>query len=478
VSWINVRHAHGSAGVRATSELWHAPRWRSLRRSGARTASRHDLPEAVAIVAGIVAVAAGAAFALHWDPHWTDPSLRASIETAIALAILVASAPALAESRRKQIAPPLLFGALMAAGLTNLVSWGPSLLPDPVHVQLGADAHLVLLALVPLGFVTAALPLRRAEVVSPPATLVLVCTACLGAVAVAEGIDLVLGRAAPIAAKSEAALIVNMAAAFVFVLAAAGLSWRSRPATSGNCLLAGAAVLLAAARLQAVVTPVVPATWVTPRELLRLGAYGLLLAAACADYRWRCRADAGASVAAQREALVRDFHDGLVQDLAAIAMHSEQPDPRGSRDPAILGVAARRALAASRRTIVQLSNSISPNTITSLQRLALELEASLGVEIAVHVDPKPGGCPAFDLERGAHKRFIKIARGAMIDAACRCPRGYVDVVIRSCGPRWRLTVRGRGADLGPSRPRWVGAPPSLAVRCASDGRPSMRRSRV
>ena len=428
-----------------------------MQRSRAQAASCHDLPEAVAIVAGIVAAIVAAAFALHWDPHLIDPDLRASIETTIAVAILLAGALTLVDSRRRtQIGPLALLGALVAVGLTNVLSWAPRIVTGTVDLQPGADANLVLLALVPLMFVIAAFAGGRVQVRNPRRTLFLACAGCLGAVSVTEGIDLVAGRAGPVAAGSEVTLIVNVAASIVFVLAAAGLLWRSRPATAGNCLLAGAALLLAAARFQAVASSVVPGTWVTPRELLRLGAYGLLLAAAVADYRWRHRGDDRASVAAQREGLVRDLHDGLVQDLAAVAMHSEQLDPLGSADPDILGVAARRALAASRLTIIDLSASTAPNTIRSLSRLARELEAEYGMDIAVHVDADPDACPAFDLDHDAHQRFVRVARNTIINAAGRCEGGHVDVVIRSCGNRWRLTVRGDGAGVGPSRSRVAG----------------------
>ena len=437
-----------------------------------RTVSRHDLPEAAAIVAGIIAVICGAAFSLQWAPHWTDPSLRASIETIVALAIMLAAAVALVEFRRRaEIESLVLLGALVAVGVVNLVSWAPQVIGDTPPVRLGVDANLLLVALVPLMFVIAAAAGTRASVRDPRMILVLTCLTCLLAVAVAEGIDLVLGRTH--GAGATATVIVNAAASFVFVVAAAGLYWRRRPATAGNCLLAGAALLLAAARFQVVATSLVPTAWITPRELLRVGAYGLLLAAVVTDYRWRRRADDHASVAAQREELVRDLHDGLVQDLAAVAMHSEQLEPRGDEDPAVLGDAARRALAASRRTIIDLSASTAPNTVTSLNRLAHELEARLGTEIAVRVDADPDGRPAFDLDRSAHQRFVRIASDAIIQAASGREVGRVNLTIRSCGSRWRLTV---GSDAG-RRPRFW--PSSVALhqrpfhlgRTGRDGRP-------
>jgi signal transduction histidine kinase len=414
--------------------------------------SSHDLPEAVAIASGIIAAAVGIAFALNWDAHWTDPGLRASIETTIAVTILLAGALVLVESRRhRQLEPLLVLAALIAVGLTNLLSWAPRVVTSAIHVHPGADAGLVVLALVPLMLVVAGVAGGRVAVRKPRRTLVLTCTTCLAAVAVAQGIDMLLGRTGATTAGSEAALLVNVAAAAVFVLSAGGLYWRSRPATTGNCLLAGAALLLAAARLQVIVTSVVPGAWVTPRELLRLGAYGLLLAAVVADYRWMHRADDRASVAAQREEFVRDLHDGLVQDLAAIAMYSEHLNQPGTEDPVVLGPAARRALAASRRTLIDLSSPTAPNTITSLRRLARELEARFGTDIAVHTHADPGGCPALDLDQGAHLRFVSVARDAIMNAAGRSEARHVDVVMRSCGTRWQLTVRSDGAKPGQSR---------------------------
>ena len=173
-----VRSADDFAVPWGASPRLRARRGRSpdLQKSRTRAASCHDLPEAVAIAAGIIAVALGIAFALHWDPHVTDPGFRASIETTIAVAILLAGALALVDpQRRRQIEPLLLLGALSAVGLTNLVSWAPRVVTDAVRVQPGPDAQLVLLALVPLMFVVAAFAGGRVEVRNPRKTLILPC---------------------------------------------------------------------------------------------------------------------------------------------------------------------------------------------------------------------------------------------------------------------------------------------------------------
>jgi signal transduction histidine kinase len=407
------------------------------------------------IFAALIAAAAGIAFALHWDPHVRGPGLRATIETTIAVAIFVACALVVVQfRRRRQIEAALLLSALIAVGLTNFLFWAPRVVTRGAHMQPGADASLVLGAVVPIVFAMAAFAGGQVRVRSTRVPLILACSAFLGIVAAAEAIDLIVGRARPLAAGSDAALVVNIAGSALFVLAAACLYRRSRPASAGNSLLAGAASLLAAARLHAVLLPVEPGTWVTPRELLRLGAYGLLLAAALAEYREMRRADDRATLVAERERLVGDLHDGLVQDLAAVAMYAEEFDAElGGEDPITVGDAARHALAASRRTIVDLWASSAPNTITSLRSLANELEARFGVNVAVHDAADQEETPV-DLGARAHERFIRAARDMIIDAAVDRHARHVDVVIRSCGTRWLLTVRDDGIGFEQPQPAW------------------------
>jgi signal transduction histidine kinase len=455
VGGVRVRPAHSWVGV---SRARRGDLWQNRARTvgiSTRSVSGHDLSEAVTILAALIATLAGIAFALHWDPHVLALGLRATIETTIAVAIFAACALVLVQfRRRRQIEAVLLLSALIAVGVINFVFWAPRIVTRGAHIQPGADASLVLEALVPMVFAMAAFAGGKARLRSTRAPLVLACSACLGIVAAAEAIDLIVGRAGPPAAGSGAALVVNTAGSGLFVLAAACLYRRSRPASAGNSLLAGAASLLAAARLHAVLLPVEPGTWVTPRELLRLGAYGLLLGAALVEYRQMRRADDRATLVAERERLVDDLHDGLVQDLAAVAMYAESLDAeRGREDPITVGDAARHALAASRRTIVDLWASSAPNTITSLRSLANELEARFGVNIAVY-DAADQEETAVDLSARAHERFIRAARDMIIDAAVDRHARHVDVVVRSCGTRWMLAVGDDGIGFEQSQPTW------------------------
>lgn len=439
--------SHGSAPSSPRGTLREA-----VRGNRGRTASSHDLSGALADVAALIALATAIAFVLGWSPAWPAGGAEAALGTAIALIVLLTTGLVAIEYRRRgQLELLLLVGGLIAVGLTDFGFWIPRIVAGVHDAQPGADAHLLRSAVLPLTLVVAALARGHVPVRNPRAILIVACIAGLAAIAVAEGVDVLVGRPASAAPRAEV-LIVNLAVASAFVVTAAVLWWRSRPPTSSDSLLAGAAVLLAAAHLQAPARSSLPVTWVTAADLLELGAYVLLLAAAVAEYRWMRRADDLASRDSQREEFVRDLHDGLVQDLAALAMHSEQLDETQFADPALLGDAARRALAASRRTIVDLSASTPPNSVTSLVRLSSELQARLGLEIEVHTTDGSDICPAFDLEPAAHRRFVRVARDTIVGTARRFPDRRLDVDLQGCGTRWRLTVRcveGERERVGP-----------------------------
>ena len=86
------------------------------------------------------------------------------------------------------------------------------------------------------------------------------------------------------------ALTVQLVAAALLVVSGLAFLRRARRGESRYGLLAGAAFLLAAARLQYLALPAVATDWITPREGLRIAAYALLLASAYWEYVLRRRA--------------------------------------------------------------------------------------------------------------------------------------------------------------------------------------------
>jgi signal transduction histidine kinase len=165
------------------------------------------------------------------------------------------------------------------------------------------------------------------------------------------------------------------------LLFAAGIAHLSR-AVRGNReagLLATAMFVFSLVRLRYLAIPVAAPSWVTPAEGMRLLGIGLILAIALRGYA-RMRGEATREAArVERERIARDLHDGLAQDLAFIAAHAQRlQSDLGPEHP--LAIAARRALAASRGAIVDVSAAAAPTTYAALRQVADELEERFGVE--------------------------------------------------------------------------------------------------
>ncbi len=163
------------------------------------------------------------------------------------------------------------------------------------------------------------------------------------------------------AADDPAALSVHTISAAILFAAAIAFVARSPRADSPTVLFAAACLLLAAANLRYLAAPAVRIDWVTPKDGLRLAAYGLLLAGASLRHANLQRNAASAAIASERERIARDRHDGLAQDLACIAVQGQRLDCQlGPEHP--LMVATRHALAASRGVIADLTASAAPTT--------------------------------------------------------------------------------------------------------------------
>jgi signal transduction histidine kinase len=411
-----------------------------------KTMWRFDLPKAFAVIVAAIVAAAAVAFSLRWPDHVVDAGARAGIETLIAMSALLTSVLLLLQYRRhRHMSDLLLLSALAAIALTDFVF---SALPDLLgmsDVPFAFDARLVSQMLVPIAFTAAAFAHRQRIVSERPWRVVLIGAACVGAIALAEVVDLIAGRGT---VGSTATRWVNVGSAAVFVLAGIAFAWRSRPASIRVCLLAAASFLLAAVRLQSVAIPAVAANWVTLREPLRLAAYGLVLTAVAREYAQMRRADERAAVSAERERIARDLHDGLAQDLAVIAVHAQQLESGlGAGHP--LTVAARRAIAASRETIVDLSASTAPSTFAALRQVAEELTARYDIDITVRED-LDSASGAADLGSRAREQIVRIAREAIVNAARHGLARHVEVVLQSRGARWLLKVSDDGSGIEPS----------------------------
>lgn len=335
-------------------------------------------------------------FEHFWRLHANDASLRSAIETGITLSALVSAVLLLAHFRHTRLLRDLLLlAALATATLTEFVF---SALPA-YHYETGihgAGARTALSVLVAGIFLAVAFLATQRRVVTGPRLVTIAVPAAVCWVALGELVDLIVGpvRAqGPTGGYGPTLLVMSLTSFTLLVLAACGFLERRRRGDLEEGLLAGAAILMAGAHLTRLALPVVPPDWVVPGDVLGVAASGFLVAAAVRMYGRSRDQMARDALAAERRRIARDLHDGLVQDLAFIAAHSERlAHEYGADHP--LALAAERALAASRGKIVDLEASHAPSTEAALRGVAAEFGSTCGVNVTVNVDdvdPHVGG---------------------------------------------------------------------------------------
>jgi signal transduction histidine kinase len=381
-----------------------------------------------ALPAAVAAIAA-TAISLRWGSHLADTDLRACVQTVVALLALLASGLlALQIRRHARRQDVLLLSALASVGLTDFLFLAiPNL--AGVHIPaFGIDARMVVQGMVPVVFLAAAVAGGPRTTRWSTRRSFAIGSACLAAVAAIEVLDLAIGRgSAPGQVGSNLVIVLAIVEASIFVLAAVAFIWLFAADSVTATMLASASLLLAGARLQALAMPTVAADWVTFRDLLRVVACGLLLAAIAREFGLLHRAEARAAVTAERERIARDIHDGLAQDLATIALHAQRlRTSLGDDHP--LTVAARRALASSRETIVDLSASHADSTSVAIRTVADELEArfAIGVTVNDRVDTDGSGG---DLPPRVREQAVRIAREAIVNAARHGHAQHVEVTL-------------------------------------------------
>jgi signal transduction histidine kinase len=204
-------------------------------------------------------------------------------------------------------------------------------------------------------------------------------------------------------------------------------------------LLGGATVLLAAAWLHSLPVAGLTADSVSGRECLCAGAFGLILLFAFSAHRQLRRAQADELAAGERRRLVGDLHDGMAQDLAFIATYAERlAQDFGAEHP--LTVAARRALAASRGVIADVSASDAPNAAAALRAVAVELSVRHGVRISVEANGE-------DLSASKREAVVRIAREAIVNAVQHGQARHIAVSLEARGQELTLRIDDDGRGL-------------------------------
>jgi signal transduction histidine kinase len=206
-------------------------------------------------------------------------------------------------------------------------------------------------------------------------------------------------------------LVVVIVTVLFFAYAAIAFARRGRGERNAFLtLLGGVAAVLAAVQLYYLRLPSSSVDAITFRQVLMALALGLLLVAALRKDLEIRAARTRAAAMAERRRVAEDLHDGLAQDLALIAAHGARM-ARELGDDYPLAVAAKRALAVSRKTISGLSDMSATPPAQALEAIAQELGDRFGVGIAV--DAQPDAPVPVD----ARDDIARIAREAIANAA-------------------------------------------------------------
>jgi signal transduction histidine kinase len=401
----------------------------------------------VGVVAAVAAVAAVCAvvFPGVWRVHVDDPSLRSGLETGLTLCAMVSAALLVSHFRQTRLLRDLLLLAgLVTAGVTSFVF---NTLPGYGYQTgvYGAGARSALMVLVAGTFVAVAFAPARRRVARGRRAATLAVPAALVWVALGECVDLAAGPV-PLHGSAGDFRVVAVALALLsfagLVFAAYGLVSQRKPGDVEAVLLASAALLLAIGQLGRLTLAVVPANWLTLGDLSRMGTYLLILVVAIRGYRDSEAQKARDAISAERYRIAQDLHDGLAQDLAFIASHSDRlARDYGSEHP--LAVAAMRALAGARGKIIDLEASEAVDTEAALREVAAELAARHNVKVTVEAGrgrPTPFS-PADRTE------LIRIAREAIVNAIRHGGAHTVTVTLGANGEELLLRVSDDGCGF-------------------------------
>ena len=447
--------------------------------SVARLAKTGPSLKAIVVFAVAVGVGSGTVIGLEFvrAVHTVNPGGRAAIETAITLSAVLTAGLLVANFRHdRRLSELLLLCAVAAASLVDFVYFAVPALVSGSGPESGGGGSLSSNLIVSLAFAAAAFGPSQTIPTRGRRPFGIAIAAGAGAVILAVAVEQVIGSRwgaglqevglAGAAAHPGVLAIGTLSAAILLVSAWAFLR-RGRHGETTCGLLAGASFLLAAARLQYLSMPAVAVDWLTPREGLRLAAYGMLLASAYWQYARIRRAQTSAAVSRERERIARDLHDGLAQDLACIAAQGQRLGIELEPEHPLM-VAARNALATSRGVIADLSASSAPTTEAALRRIADELGHRYDLQVNVRIETGTAVADVADLGPSEREHVVRIAREAIVNAALHGAARHVDVVLQRNGGDLLLRISDDGCGIDDASRSGVGLR-TMRARAASLG---------
>ena len=392
---------HSGAPLRSRPRAVEPGRWMnqptSVSGEGALVSSRIRL-----IQASLVTIVAGATLLVAAIPAlsfaYRAPEAHVAFETAAALvtglAAFILFGRLNASRTRGELA---LFGALVMLAAANLlVAITPAFSgadSERGAVWVPLSAHLLAAASLAYAAWYADRRPLTPRAVRVVALLAAGATLLIGAVALVAaslptGLGLVLAPTETDSVQvvgSPGLLTLQALVTTLFGVAAFGFTRAAR--SSGDDLLGWlgiAAALSALARVNYLLFPSIYTEYVYIGDFLRLAAYAAVLVGALRQIAAYQRLSARTAIAEERSRMARDFHDGLAQDLAFIAMAGRR---LAGRDPeaSTIADAAEQALRASRAAIVQLREGEEPVS-RAVATLASALATRQGVRVGLNLE--------------------------------------------------------------------------------------------
>ena len=342
--------------------------------------------------------------------------------------------------RRAEVATPLwMLSAALAALVLTLVlqTLWPSLRTGSgqTMVRTGCGLVAIVAALVLAGRLRHVRQLRDVAIV--------------GALAVLGVVNLALAVAStPLSSHPHSdwqwiALIANIATSVVLLCA---LCWRVdvREPRLPRAFLVGAVVLVVAS-WDLLLVASGRSGWLYTADALKLVAYALILAGCVSELKLNRRRLIQRAAADERRRMARDMHDGLAQELAFIATHSQRLG-RSDDDAAIvthLKAAAERALHESRTTIAVLASVDDAPLDMLITRTADSFRAKFGVEVDLDLQP------AVVVDAEQRNALLRILHEAMTNAVRHggAQQVFVRLTAGEEGPLLRIVDDGCGFDV-------------------------------
>jgi signal transduction histidine kinase len=239
---------------------------------------------------------------------------------------------------------------------------------------------------------------------------------------------------------------LQIAGALLAATAAIGLAQHATRQGDGleRSVAAGIAVL-AVARFNYLLFPALSGDRLYAGDILKLGAFILILYGCLIEFRALQHKLAQRVAVDERRRMARDMHDGLAQELAFIASHSQRLHHTGEDAVTVahLQSAAERALHDSRTTIAVLTapedvplDRLIVRTVESFRsRFGVDVELDLEHDVVVEAESRNA------LLRILHEALINAVRHGSAEQILVRLTGEAD------GPSLRIADDGSGFDV-------------------------------